>query len=108
MAVRTLVPFPPVLSAVNGEIFLVVLREVCGIPAWISVMASGAIGRKVPRFVVRTGSRPEICFVTGKTICRRIDKIPADMTLGAVVDLVSFGQWEKQVIGSSRSSKTNL
>ena len=101
MAVRTLVPFPAVLSAVNGEIRLVVLREVCGIPAWISGMASGTIGRKVPCFVVRTGSRPEIRFVTGKTIRRRIDKIPADMTLRAVVNLVPFGQGEKQVVGSS-------
>lgn len=102
MAVCTLVPFPPVLSAVNGEIRLIVLCKIRSIPAGIGGMASGAIGRKVPRFVVRAGSRPEIRFVTGKTIRRRIDKIPTDMTLGAVVNLVPFGQWEKQVVGSSR------
>lgn len=101
MAVRTLVPFPPVIPAVNREIRLVVLRIVRSIPAWIGVVASGAIGRKVPGLMVRTGSRPEIRFVTGKTICRRIGKISTDMTLGAVVDLVSFGQGEKQVVGSS-------
>ncbi len=98
MALGTLIPFSFVLAAENRKIRLIVLRKICGIPTGVCSVAYTAVGRKIPCLVVRTGGRPEIHFVTSKTIRWRIHKISTDMAFRAVVNLMAFGQREKQVV----------
>jgi len=55
MTIRAFIPFSIVFAAENGEIQLVVLGKVGGIPARIGRVADLAVGRKIARFVVRAG-----------------------------------------------------
>lgn len=101
MAIRAFIPFSFVFATENRKIGLVVLGKFRCIPARVGRMANFAVGREIARFVVGAGGCLKICLVAGKTFGRRIHKIPANMTLGAIVDLMPAGQGEKQVIGAA-------
>ena len=98
VAFRALIPFALVFSTEDGEIQLIVLGKIARIPARFDGMASLAIGWEIARLMVWTCSSPKIGFVTGKTVRRRVGKIPAYMTPIAIVDQMPARQRKKQMV----------
>ena len=72
MTIRAFIPFAAVFAAENGEIRLVMLREVAGHPARLGRVAGGAVGREVAGLVVGAGGGPKIRLVAGKAVGGRI------------------------------------
>lgn len=98
VAVGAFVPFAVVFSAENGEVQLVVLREVrCG-PAGVGVMADGTVVREATRLVVGAGRRLKIVQMTSDAIGRCVREVPADVAAVTVLNLVALGQWKKAVV----------
>lgn len=98
VAVVAFVPFAVMFSAENGEVRLVVLREIRGGPAGVGVVADRAVGREASRLVVGAGRRLKIVLVAGEAIGRCVHKVPTNVAAVAVVNLVAFCQWEKAVV----------
>lgn len=103
MALRALVPFSFVGTAVNGEISRIVLNKRSGHPAGVSGMTFYTVLRKVGSRVLRVGGRIVICLMTGNAGSRRIGKIAVGMALRAVGNVVTFGERKKIVVDPVRS-----
>ena len=70
VAIRALGPMPFVLTAVNREIFSVVLSVLRGYPARTGGMACGTIVTEIGLHVVGFLRRLKIWLMTGKTVVR--------------------------------------
>jgi hypothetical protein len=102
MTIRALVPFSFVFTAVYGEIILIMPRVIYRDPSRVCAVTHRTVGRKITRLVIGTGGSPEIGFVTGETVGRRIGKTTPGVASGTVIDLMPLGQREKQVTGTTR------
>lgn len=98
MAGFTIVPSALVRAGVYREMLKIVRHILSGHPAQIRGVATGAVGHKIGRRMVRAEGIFKIILVAGKTIGRGVRKIARRVAARTVHDVMPFFQWEKTVV----------